>query len=239
MFGSLLVYSGLIVAFAGLVTIRRRRGRSLLALGALTTIAGFALPARESRARGQAQLDVFMPRWQFHEIHETHAAAPPEAVFEAIRRVRADEIALFCLLTWIRRGGRELPESILNAGKEKSLIDVATSSGFVTLADDAPRELVIGTVVIVPPGTRGTLTPDVFRKDLPPGFAVAAMNFAVTPDGKGGSHVSTETRVYANSDAARRRFAVYWRTIYPGSALIRRMWLRAVGKRAEKQKGAP
>ena len=26
----------------------------------------------------------------------------------------------------------------------------------------------------------------------------------------------------------RRRFAGYWRVIYPGSALIRRMWLRAI-----------
>jgi len=26
---------------------------------------------------------------------------------------------------------------------------------------------------------------------------------------------------------------LYWRVIYPGSALIRRMWLRAIKKRAE------
>ncbi|HYW41393.1 MAG TPA: hypothetical protein VE959_00970 [Bryobacteraceae bacterium] len=28
-------------------------------------------------------------------------------------------------------------------------------------------------------------------------------------------------------------FAAYWRMIYPGSALIRRMWLRAIKRRAE------
>ena len=32
--------------------------------------------------------------------------------------------------------------------------------------------------------------------------------------------------------AARRRFAAYWRVIYPGSAIIRRMWLRAIERRA-------
>ncbi len=37
----------------------------------------------------------------------------------------------------------------------------------------------------------------------------------------------------ATDAQARRRFACYWRVIYPGSALIRRMWLRAVKKRAE------
>jgi hypothetical protein len=58
------------------------------------------------------------------------------------------------------------------------------------------------------------------------------MNFLVTPDGQDGSFVSTETRVFANNAAARRRFAAYWRLIYPGSAMIRRMWLRAIVRRA-------
>ena len=58
------------------------------------------------------------------------------------------------------------------------------------------------------------------------------MNFAITPDGPDRSFVSTETRVFANSPSARRRFAVYWRFIYPGSAIIRRMWLRAIQRRA-------
>src|SRR5262249_38479367 len=162
--------------------------------------------------------DEFVPVWQFHEVHTLSIAAPPARVFNAIRRVRADEIQLFRTLTWIRRGGRRLPESILNAGSRDSLIDVATRSGFVRLADDPPRESVTGTVIVAPPGTRGALTPEVFRERLPPGFVLAAMNFVVRPDGPGGSFVSTETRVVANSLGARRRFAAYWRLIYPGSA---------------------
>jgi len=38
--------------------------------------------------------------------------------------------------------------------------------------------------------------------------------------------------VFANSPSARRRFAAYWRVIYPGSAIVRRMWLRAIARRA-------
>ena len=104
--------------------------------------------------------------------------------------------------------------------------------GSYTWLDDPPRELVIGTVVVAPPGGRGALTPQTFKAQLAPGFALAAMNFRVTPDGTGGSLVSTETRVFANNPSARRRFGRYWRLIYPGSALIRRMWLRAVERRA-------
>ncbi|MBV8202739.1 MAG: hypothetical protein JOZ15_19150, partial [Acidobacteria bacterium] len=45
--------------------------------------------------------------------------------------------------------------------------------------------------------------------------------------------VTTETRVNATDAATRRRFAAYWRVIYPGSSLIRSMWLRAIRRRAE------
>jgi hypothetical protein len=194
---------------------------------------GLLLPVSASRAGGMTtRLDEFAPAWQFSEVHSIKVAAAPTRVFDAIRQVRADEIAFFRTLTWIRRGGQQLPPGILNAPRDQPLIDLATSSGFIRLAEDVPRELVIGTVVLVPAGTRGKLTPEVFRKPLPPGFALATMNFRVTPDGPERSLVTTETRVFANSSQARRRFAAYWRVIYPGSALIRRMWLRAIQRRA-------
>jgi hypothetical protein len=234
MLGSAIVYSGLIVAFLGFVGIVwRRRTLVVLLAGLALTFLGLVLPAPESRAGHiGTQLDHFAPVWQFHEVHTMRIEAPPARVYEAIRQVRADEIALFHMLTWIRRGGRELPEGILNPGDQAPLLDVATRSGFFYLADDPPREMVIGTVIAAPRGMHGKLTPDLFRATLPAGFTLASMNFVVQPDGTG-SIVSTETRVYANSDAGRRRFAAYWRAIYPGSALIRRMWLRAIARRAE------
>lgn len=243
MLASAVVYSGLAIALLGLVSaIRpmrrlrissRFRGAAVTAAGIAVPGIGLMLPARESRvSRVETRIDEFMPVWQFSEFHRTEIAAPPARAFEAMKAVSADEIFLFRALTWIRRGGRPLPESILNAAKGESLIDVATRSGFVRLAEDSPRELVIGTVVKKPAATRLALTPDVFRRPLPPGFAIATMNFLVTPNGAGGSVVSTETRVFANSPSARREFAMYWRVIYPGSAIIRQMWLRAIKRRA-------
>ena len=41
------------------------------------------------------------------------------------------------------------------------------------------------------------------------------------------------TRVYGNSAAAVRQFAIYWHIIHPGSDIIRRTWLRAIKRRAE------
>lgn len=249
MLASAIVYAGFVTAVAGVIGVMRPirwlriptrlRGAVTAGVGVAVAGIGLILPAPEHRVSHVAtRLDEFAPAWQFREFHRLRIAAPPTRVYEAITRVRADEVVLFRTLTWIRRGGRPLSESILNPGAREPLIDVATRTTFVRLAEDVPRELVIGTVVIAPPGARGTLTPQVFQQPLPPGFALATMNFVVSPDGPGGSIVSTETRVFANSLPARRRFAAYWRVIYPGSALIRRMWLRAIERRAMAPDGA-
>jgi len=241
-FGSVLVYTGLMITAAGLVlsikpmerlhVTSRSQGLVIVGIGALLVGAGLNLPSRESGvAKIDTRLDEFVPMWQFRERHTIRIAASPARVFEAIRTVRANEITLFKTLTWIRRGGSGASESILNAGDSTPLLDVATRSGFIYLADDTPREVVVGTVVAAPHGARGPLTPQTFRR-VPSGYAVAAMNFVVTPEGPNTSFVSTETRVFANGPRARRRFARYWRLIYPGSALIRVMWLRAVERRA-------
>jgi hypothetical protein len=67
-----------------------------------------------------------------------------------------------------------------------------------------------------------------------PGFARAAMNFSTSDAGGDRTRLVTETRIAATDAGARRRFAAYWLIVRPGSALIRRMWLRAVKKRAER-----
>lgn len=179
------------------------------------------------------RLDEFVPEWQFNEVHTRRIAGSPEVVFDAVRGIRADEIFLFRMLTWIRRFGRKLPESIINAGDDEPLLDVATRSGFVWLANDRPHELVVGTAVLMPKGRTECVLPSEFRESPGPGYALAAMNFLVTPDGAG-SIVRTETRVFATDRKSRRRFALYWFTIYPGSAFIRRMWLRAIALRVER-----
>ena len=245
MFPSTVVYSGLVIALAGLLfvvkPIRRLRvttrgqGLAILGVGLAAAAIGLSLPTSESRVeRVETRLDEFVPVWQFSERHTIEIDASPDRVFDAIKRVRADEISLFRTLTWIRRGGRPRPRTILDPGSREGIIDVALKGGFVKLADDSARELVIGTVVGAPHGARGELSAATFKKPLPPGYALAVMNFLVKPVGPR-SVVTTETRVYANSLEERRKFARYWRIIYPGSALIRRMWLRAIQKRATTQ----
>ena len=246
MTATLLIYFGLLTAFLGGVSLlkplkflkihSRGQGALVSGLGAVVALTGFALPIEEYRiATPRSQLDQFASLYEFNEFHSIRVAAPRGRVYRAIKMVTADEIPLYRILTWIRRGGRRDPESILNPPENVPLLEVATKTAFLVLAEDPGREIVLGTAVMVPAGFRATkrLVPENFRAVQQPGFAIAIMNFVVEDDGAGACLVSTETRIRATDPSARRRFAAYWRMIYPGSALIRRMWLRAIKKRAE------
>jgi hypothetical protein len=246
MLDSIVVYLGLALAIAGLISLirpmrflhvrTRSQAAGVVASGGLLIIVALLLPVGAKRATASTTwLDQWMPLWQFDEKHVIQVNAPPEEVFAAIRAVRASEILFFRTLIAIRRCGQAGPESVLDAPDDKPLLDVATQTTFVVLTDDAPHELVLGTVVAAPPNfpTSGRLTPDIFQTTLAPGVVLATMNFLVRSDEHRGSLVSSETRVYADSKSALRRFAVYWRIIHPGSDIIRRMWLRAIKLRAE------
>jgi len=78
------------------------------------------------------------------------------------------------------------------------------------LAEEPGREIVLGTLVMAPPGgQQSTITPQDFRVLRAPGLALAAINFRVNDAGNGAFLVSTETRVYATDASTRRKFAGY------------------------------
>ena len=238
-------YAGVVIALFGLLVLfhplpamglpEHLHGAALAVGGLLVTLGALLLPASEtSVVTARTRLDEYMPRYQFSERHSIHVDVPPAIAFQAVQRVTADEIRFFRTLTWIRRFGRKGPESILTAPEQMPLLDVATRTTFMQLALEPPTELVVGTLVAKPASRNGTPhTPAELVALALTGFAKAAMNFHVEPDGHGGSIISTETRVFATDDAARRRFGVYWRAILPGSALIRRSWLAAIQRRTD------
>jgi hypothetical protein len=240
------VYSGFTLFLVGCASLVKpvmwlgiaSRGCSVLVLssGLLVMIVGLVLPAAEKRSvSSDTQLDQFVPIYQFQEFHSLKIDGNADQVYRAIKGVTASEIPSFHTLTWIRRCGRALPEGILNVPKGQPVLEVATRTSFQLLAEGPGREIVLGTLVEAPPGSQqSTVIPQDFKTLRAPGWALAAINFRVNDAGRGMSLISTETRVYATDTLARRKFACYWRVIYPRSALIRRMWLRAIKRRAER-----
>lgn len=223
---------------AGLPGIRTRKRAAILAgVGGLMGLAGAALPAPSRRSNGTPTLlDSFVPVFEFNEFHQTRVNAQPERVYEAMLAVTAGEIRLFELLTWIRSPrlpwSRSRAESILNAPADRPILDVATSSGFCKLAEAPGLEIVIGMAVIRPKGVPPIATPAQFMTRRR-GFALAAMSFRVEAESRDRCRLTTETRIHATDGLSRKRFAAYWRLIYPGSSLIRVQWLKAIRERAE------
>lgn len=180
-------------------------------------------------------IDDFLPKYHFNEFHSTRVHAEPEAVYAAVSQVTAREIRLFRILTWIRSPHLgKAPESILAPPADEPVLDVALRTGFQLLADAPPREIVFGMVQGRAPFSRQPPTPQDFKDLNRAGYVKIAMNFHVSPDQDGWSTLTTETRVLGTDASAKRRFGRYWRVIYPGSALIRVMWLKAIKARAER-----
>ena len=221
----------------------RTRGRAVaVILVTLSLIAGTATcgPGTEAVFLPQTNLDAVAPAYQFREVHSVMVDATPASVMRAVKTVAADEIALFRSFTAIRRLGRPGPESVLNAPGMKPILDVATQGGFVLLADEA-REVVLGSVLAAPDLSIRARVRDArsFQELVGPGIIKAAINFRneVTPNGM--TRLTTETRVFCSDADALRRFTPYWRTIFPGSWILRVTWLRAIARRAEADRPSP
>jgi hypothetical protein len=213
----------------------RRRGALLAAAGCMLLLLGLLLPVASPRLEGpRMALDAIVPAYQFGEAHEIRIQAPPERVLAAVRAVTAREIRFFRLLTWLRSPHLgEARETILNPAADQPILDVALRSGFVLLREEPGRELVLGMIVCCG-RRRPPRDADEFQA-LQGSLARAVMNFHLTDEGGGVTRLVTQTRVAATDASAERRFAAYWRLIYPGSAFIRRMWLRAIRDRAERR----
>lgn len=242
---SYLAWVGIAAALAGLASlvrplrflgVRTRWHGLAVALGGVAlAVTAVLWPARVARpAQAHGHIDRFLAEYQFVEYHEVRVRAPVEAVVKAVRQVSLADMPAAVLLLRIRaaagghfRGSPPDPRPILDTM-------FRPGSGFLVLDVEDPGELVYGMVGFVHKPPPPVATPEQFAAFTSPGGIRVAFNLRVVPEGDGVVRVSTETRCLANGDAARRTFAGYWRIIYPGSAIIRRVWLDAIVARASR-----
>ena len=184
------------------------------------------------------RMDELMPAWDQREVHEASIAAPPAEVDAALRGLAIADMPVVRMMFALRalpgrlgRGGLRLPSPA------RPFLDAAREMGFVVLADEPGREMVLGAVGRFWRVRGADFAPISGAEDFvaftDPGWARSAMDFVLEP-AAGGTRVVTETRVQATDESARRAMRRYWRVIGPGSALIRRLMLAAVRRRAEK-----
>jgi hypothetical protein len=175
-------------------------------------------------------LDDVMPHCEFRERHELWVPASPPETYDAVRAVSASEIRLIGPLMRLRMLGRWPGRLDTRA----PLLGELQQGGFICLAEGRDEEVVYGAIgrFWSPTGNR-PIAVESFTAFTEPGYAKAAMNFAVRAE-RGGSRITTETRILATDPEASRKFRLYWLLIRPGSGAIRRSWLRAIRRRIER-----
>ncbi len=180
-----------------------------------------------------------MPRWHFNEVHSIPIRATPAEIFRAVREVTPGEMPLVRMLFAIRSlPGLLVGRMGLYFAGSQSLMDQMLDFGFVLLNETPDQEVVFG-LVGQPWKLRGGWSPHIadaeeFVAFDGAGYAKAAGNFSLESGDAGQQALRTETRVYVPDLSARRQFGAYWRVIYPGSAFIRKEWLKAIKRRAER-----
>jgi hypothetical protein len=235
----LLVYVGLVTMLVGFVSVimplrslgigNQLLGGTVLGSGVLLALTAMLLPTSRKHWNGkQTRIDDVMPAYHFHEVHAIRIHASPDRVFCAIKAVTPQEIRFLRTLMAIRSLGRtRLP-------KATPFLDIFTRWGYALLVQEPGCELVGGGILRFSSGARPKVTdPQSFLGFVEPGCAKVTLNFCVEEVGEGWSRVTTQTRILGTDRSGRRRFGAYWRVIYPGSAIIRRMLLRAIKRRAE------
>jgi hypothetical protein len=185
-----------------------------------------------------SRLDALLPRYGFSERHARVIRREPRAVYDAFTALTLGELPVSRRLFAVRSlparlvGRRGLP-SRLNVPLLEQFLDL----GFVLLVDVPGEELAAG--VIGQMWRRGgrTVIPsdgEAFVAFAEPGFVKVALTFRFIDQADGTTLAETETRVAATDPTARRGFGRYWWLIRGFSGLIRRDWLRATARRAER-----
>ncbi|GAA1229228.1 hypothetical protein GCM10009676_09690 [Prauserella halophila] len=173
------------------------------------------------------RLEQLLPDHDRREYHETRVPGPPEIAWAALTDLRVRDLPLSTLLSRLR-GGPKAWFAPFDGGDGRALDNVPPRE----LCADPPRELILGDIADYTGS--GPTRPDVPRGDLEsflrfdePGWTKVAMNFRFAADGRE-TRLSTETRVLATDEGARKAFAKYWLLVRAGSGLIRRDILSAV-----------
>jgi hypothetical protein len=162
-------------------------------------------------------LETALPEFDWHEVHAVELPCSPERALAIVLALPIAPDLVVRLLFRLRglRRGRAIGEAL-------------NGIGFETLAR-SETEIVVGASG-TPWRRRGGLRP---FGEARPGMVRMAVDIRAEPL-PNGCRLSTETRIAAVDEAARRAFRRYWLVVGPFSALIRRRWLAAASAAAKR-----
>lgn len=178
-------------------------------------------------------LDDVLPNAQYVTRQSRWIDAPPAVVWGDLHEVKLTGLPVTVALSAVRFLPVLLSGKGLGQLHDRPFLDALPVP---KLSSSAPESVVFGGALQAWRLTGGEESPvldaEKLQQWIQPGWVKAAMDFRLTPV-RGGTELSSETRVLATDPATRRRFALYWRFVRPGSTAIRWEVLTAVQLRAE------
>ena len=209
--------------------------------GALMAMVSLLSPIRIQHSSSHHQkLDWVLPDYTLNEFHEVRINATPEKVKQILQVTGVKDIPVARLLMRIR--GITNEEVDLSERASKNLMGSDTIStpdfNFFVVAPDEWITIMILKSVNITNNTRIPAPPEIstleqFRAFHEPGYVKVAVNFRFIRTDKNETILTTETRNRGITPKDNRDFGFYWKIIYPGSAMIRRVWLDTIKRKAE------
>lgn len=244
---------GIIISIIGVVSILQplsflfirggEEARCVAMGGFIICLASILWPAAVRKSPTSNQyIDKFLPDYAFNEVHTVRIKGTPDEIKSVLHVMGVKDIPIVHLLMKIRGIADEDVDMSDRASKSNSASDTFSTPdfNFFVLSDEEfitfmilKSSILIKSKVAAPPEVN---SPEEFLEFSKPRYVKVAMNFRFDAVGNGETVLSTETRIHGTGHSDAQRFARYWRVVYPGSAIIRRVWLDAIRKRVEKVK---
>jgi hypothetical protein len=179
-----------------------------------------------------ATIDLFMPRFDVQERHQTMVRAPAAFVLQTARDLDLGSIPMVRALFWLR--GRILGAKTRTSRARRGFVADMTALGWRVLAEESGRVLIAGAacqpweanVVFVP------IVPDQFALFSEPDQVKIVWTLEAEDCGPVLTRLATETRAVATDERARAKFMRYWSFFRVGIVAIRWLLLRSVRREA-------
>jgi len=209
----------------------------------ISAISLFCPVKLEQSPTSEQQIDGLVPAYSFSEFHEVRIKASPGKVKQTLQVTGVKDIPSVHLLMKIRGIADEKVDLSDRASNNLVGSDTFSTPDF-NFFSVAPNELITVMIlksVIITNDANQPAPPEIstleqFLSFNEPGYVKVAVNFRFINTDNKRTLLTTETRVNGITKHDSYVFGHYWRVIYPGSAIIRRVWLDTIKKKAEQPK---
>lgn len=242
--GVIFIITGVISLFyplAFLFTLNRFIAILVVIGGIIISVISLLYPVkiRHSQTNNQ-KIDNLLPDFAFNELHEVSINASSEKVKQILQVTGVKDIPIARLLMKIRGIADEdvdLSDRASNNLIGSDTISTPDFNFFVVAPDEWITVMILKSVIITnnvnQPAPPEISTLEQFTSFNTPGYIKVAINFRFISINENETILTTETRNNGITHKDNRIFGYYWRIIYPGSAIIRRVWLDTIKKKSQ------